>query len=84
MEFITKEVDITTVINEIWIGLEKNSISGFYEWTDGSSLTFTSFIQPQTQPCVYMKNNAWYGSDCFTLRSVYVCKTPRSKIRILV
>lgn len=86
MEYLTQNIDARPVVNQIWIGLEKSPVSNAYEWSDGSSLSFTSFSPnfQSRQTCAYMSANEWFDSDCFLYRRIYVCKRSKSNFCVYI
>ncbi|XP_072020013.1 LOW QUALITY PROTEIN: uncharacterized protein [Amphiura filiformis] len=78
-------VEVTTLNNEAdtaWIGLQANSATGVYEWTDDWPLTYTKWAvnEPSRTAssggCVGLNhdyNGAWEDFDCNTERP-FICK----------
>ncbi|XP_072330668.1 lymphocyte antigen 75 [Scyliorhinus torazame] len=69
---------------DVWTGLRSNQFPAWFEWSDGSSVTFTYWDQAQpnipdntTEHCVSYagKLGRWKFADCDNKLS-YVCKKP--------
>jgi len=58
-----------------WIGLEKNPLTGKYEWNDGSIFNFNKFSSATPSlPCVYMSYDNWYDGKCIDVTRPYFCQ----------
>ncbi|XP_065683392.1 uncharacterized protein LOC100215503 isoform X1 [Hydra vulgaris] len=79
--FISLKVSESKLLNEFWIGLASKEINNFYNWIDGSPLSFTFWdtMEPNNyegrrEDCVHTTvNGRWNDNICYIKRP-FVCK----------
>ncbi|KAM4692595.1 C-type mannose receptor 2 [Rhinophrynus dorsalis] len=89
LEFVTKEIKQGKYVEELWIGLNDIKRQMNFEWSDGSSVTFTSWhpfepnnFRDSMEDCVTIwgSEGKWNDSPCNqTLPSI--CKKPGQVIQ---